>query len=209
MISGSGRQGNISQLRHPDINRFIQSFNCGDQQGVVFAIQLKRDSVPLVEAIEGTWVVTRVFVVNCHVLVVSVHIWMELAHFGNENCLSFFISLKKGQFSWRFKSPLTQQPASHPSRSNQQAATHDDFIKWKHFPRYWPLVRGIHWSPVNSPHKGQWRRPLMFSLICARINGWVNNREAGDLRRHRAHYDVIVMRLRTIRQRLQAATELN
>ena len=33
----------------------------------------------------------------------------------------------------------------------------------------------------------------MFTLICARINGWVNNREAGDLRRYRAHYDVIVM----------------
>ena len=35
---------------------------------------------------------------------------------------------------------------------------HDDVIKWKHFPRYWPFVRGIHWSPVNSPHKGQRRR---------------------------------------------------
>ena len=70
---------------------------------------------------------------------------------------------------------------------------HDDVIKWKHFPRYWPFVRGIHRSPVNSPHKGQWRGALMFSLICAWINGWVNNREAGDLRRHRAHYDVIVM----------------
>ena len=46
----------------------------------------------------------------------------------------------------------------------------------------------------NSPvRKGQWRGALMFSLSCARINGWVNNREAGDLRRHRAHYDVIVM----------------
>ena len=33
----------------------------------------------------------------------------------------------------------------------------------------------------------------MFSLICVWINGWVNNREAGDLRRHRGHYDVIVM----------------
>ena len=49
-------------------------------------------------------------------------------------------------------------------------------------------------SPVNSPHKGQWREALMFTLICARINGWVNNREAGDSRRYRAHYDVIVMR---------------
>ena len=70
---------------------------------------------------------------------------------------------------------------------------HDDVIKWKHFPRYWPFVQGIYRSPVNSPHKGQWRGALMFSLICVWINGWVNNREAGDLRRHRAHYDVIVM----------------
>ena len=72
--------------------------------------------------------------------------------------------------------------------------THDDVIKWKHFPLCWPFVRGIHRSPVNSPHKGQWRVTLMFYLICARINCWVNNREAGDLIRHRAHYDVIVMR---------------
>ena len=70
---------------------------------------------------------------------------------------------------------------------------HDDVIKWKHFPRYWHFVRGIHRSPVNSPHKGQWRVALMFSLIYIRINGWVNNREAGNLRRHRAHYDVIAM----------------
>ena len=47
--------------------------------------------------------------------------------------------------------------------------------------------------PVNSPHKGQWRGALMFSLICAWINGWVNYQEAGDLRRNRTHYDVIVM----------------
>ena len=47
--------------------------------------------------------------------------------------------------------------------------------------------------PVNSPHKGQWRGALIFSLIYVWINGWVNNREAGDLRRYRAHYDVIVM----------------
>ena len=33
---------------------------------------------------------------------------------------------------------------------------HDD-VKWKYFQRYWPFVRGIHRSPVNSPHKGQWR----------------------------------------------------
>ena len=55
------------------------------------------------------------------------------------------------------------------------------------------LLRGIHRSPVNSPHKGQWRGALMFSLICVWIDGWVNNREAGDLRRYRAHCDVTVM----------------
>ena len=71
---------------------------------------------------------------------------------------------------------------------------HDDVIKWKHFPRYWLFVRGIHRSPVNSPQKGQWRGALMFSLICVWINGWVNNCEAGDLRRYLAHYDVTVMR---------------
>ena len=76
---------------------------------------------------------------------------------------------------------------------NQVRFLHEDVIKWKHFPRYWSFVRGIRRSPVNSPHKGQWRGALMFSLILAWINGSVNNNEAGDLRRHRAHYDVIVM----------------
>ena len=76
---------------------------------------------------------------------------------------------------------------------SQTISTHEDVIKWKHFPRYWPFVRGIHRSPVNSPHKGQWRGALMFSLLCAWINGWVNNREAGHFRRHRAHYDVTVL----------------
>ena len=70
---------------------------------------------------------------------------------------------------------------------------HDDVIKWKLFPRYWPFVWGIHRSPVNSPHKGLWRGAMLFSLICAWISSGVNNREAGDLRRHRAHYDVTVM----------------
>ena len=74
-------------------------------------------------------------------------------------------------------------------------STHDDVIKWKHFPRYWPFVQGIHRSPVNSLHKGQWRGALMFSLICVWINVWVNNREAGDLRCHHVHYDVTVMNI--------------
>ena len=70
---------------------------------------------------------------------------------------------------------------------------HDDVIKCKHFPGDWPFVRGIHRSPVNSPHKDQWRGALMFSLMCVWINDWVNNHEAGDLRRYRPHYDAIAM----------------
>ena len=69
----------------------------------------------------------------------------------------------------------------------------DDVIKWKHFLGYWPFVRGIHRSPVDSPHQGQWRGALMYSLICEWTNGWANNRNDGDLRRHRTHFDVTVM----------------
>ena len=72
-------------------------------------------------------------------------------------------------------------------------AVHDGVTKWKQFPRYWTFVRGIHRSPVNSPHNGQWRIALMFSLICTGTNGWVNNRHAGDLRRQRTHYGVTVI----------------
>ena len=54
-------------------------------------------------------------------------------------------------------------------------------------------MRGIHRWPVNSPHKAQRRGALMFSLICVCKNGWVNNREAGDLKRYRARYYGIVM----------------
>ena len=49
----------------------------------------------------------------------------------------------------------------------------------------WRILR----SSVNSPHKGQWRGSLAFSLICA----WINNSETGYLRHHRTHNDVTVM----------------
>ena len=70
---------------------------------------------------------------------------------------------------------------------------HDDVTKWKHFSRYLPFVRGLHRWPVIAPHRGQWRGALMFSLIWAWINGWVNTCESSDLRRNHAHYDVTVM----------------
>ena len=74
-----------------------------------------------------------------------------------------------------------QRPNYNDSNEDLFTLNHDDVIKWKHL------------GPLNSPHKGQWRGALIFSLICVWINGWVNNRKAGDLRRYGAHYDVIVM----------------
>ena len=88
------------------------------------------------------------------------------------------------QFSWRSNSRFEEL---------KLYSSHDDVIKWKHFPRNWPFVRWIHRSRWIPQHKGQWRGALMFSLICVWINGWINTREAGDLRRYRGHYDVIIM----------------
>ena len=55
---------------------------------------------------------------------------------------------------------------------------HDDVIKWKHFPRYWLFVRGIHRSPLNSPHKSQWRGALMF-FFNLRPNKRFNKQSSG------------------------------
>ena len=55
-----------------------------------------------------------------------------------------------------------QSSAAHARADAESRKGHDDVIQWKHFPRYWPFVRGIHRSQVNSPHKGQWRWALMF-----------------------------------------------
>ena len=64
-------------------------------------------------------------------------------------------------------------------------------IKWKHFPRYWPPLCGEftdhRWIPITKASNAE----LWCFLICAGTNGWVNNRDTGGLRRHRAHCDVI------------------
>ena len=76
--------------------------------------------------------------------------------------------------------------------TSQHMTSYNDVIKWKYFLLYW-LVQGIHQLLMNCQHKGKWCGALMFSLIFAWIYGWVNNREAGDLRCHHAHYDITVM----------------
>ena len=111
-----------------------------------------------------------------------------LSHYLNQYLLFFEIGpFVKREHSMKIKFMHSK------IKCRLQNIWHDDVIKWKLFPRYWPFVRGKHRSPVNSQHKGQWRGALMFSLFCVWINGWVNNHEDGDLRRYRAHYDVTVM----------------
>ena len=72
-----------------------------------------------------------------------------------------------------------------------QMSWHDDVIKWKHFPHYWPFVRGIpghRWIPHTKASDAElW----CFDL---RLNKWLSKQSGGwNLRRHHAHYDVIVM----------------
>ena len=78
----------------------------------------------------------------------------------------------------------------HMAKLHGSSPLYDDVIKWKYFPRYWRS--GHRWIPLTKASDAElW----CFLWICARINGWVNNREACDLRRHRAHYDITVMDL--------------
>ena len=131
--------------------------------------------------------------------------WLDLYKASELWCVSFYVD-HWDCYSWhqiwvKLHQPLTKCIMKHQIRPHvnehslchQCLGWHDDVIKWKHFLRYWPFMWGIHWSPVNFTHKGQWHEVLMFSLISAWINGWVNNHEAGDLRCHCAHHNIIVM----------------
>ena len=76
--------------------------------------------------------------------------------------------------------PVTLQPMMTSSNGNIFCATSH-------------LCGGLMVTGAFPPHKGLWRRALVIYFVCAWINGWVNDGETGDLRRHRAHYDIIVM----------------
>ena len=115
-----------------------------------------------------------------HMVIFCTRVWHHSALW-----LIFYQPLVHKETAWFTTSPLLMTICF--------IAHHDDVIKWKHFPRYWPFVRGIHRSRWIPRTKGQWRGALIFSLICAWINDWVNNRETGDLKRHCDHYDVIIM----------------
>ena len=76
---------------------------------------------------------------------------------------------------------------------NKYNGKYGDIIKWKQFPHYWPLARGIRLSPVDFSQKGQWRGASMFSLTCTWTNHWAYKWDASDLRHYHTHYDITVM----------------
>ena len=108
-------------------------------------------------------------------------IWNDVCHRNNfflviipGNLFPFFVRLETGKTTCnRFHWSCVRAMYLYVENL-QNIILHDDVIKWKYFPRYWPFV----W-PVNSPHKGQWRGE--------------NNRDADHLWCHRAHCDVTVM----------------
>ena len=118
--------------------------------------------------------------------------WQSNHHTGRSLRWDCLVTCLCYQLITKSSDKTVASPLSDQTRmvSCQVRRTESQNITWwrhqiENFPRYWPFVRGI--------HKGQWRAALMFSLISAWIKSWVNDRDVGDLRRHRAHYDVTVM----------------
>ena len=136
--------------------------------------------------------VNDIIIVFLNCIACWVTIWMNIFHITERKSKGRWVEWATLQITKPIRPTMRTLPNSVLC-AHTQNCTHDDVIKWKHFPCYWPFLRGIHRSPVNSPHKDQWREALMFPLIYAWIDAWANDLESGDLRRHRAHYDVIVM----------------
>ena len=89
------------------------------------------------------------------------------------------------------KALLGRAPVWQIHTASRGILCHDDVIKWKHFPRYWPFVRGIHRSPVTKASHAEfwcflWSAPEQTTEQTV-------NRDAGDLRRNHSHYDVTVI----------------
>ena len=76
------------------------------------------------------------------------------------------------ELPWNTQTPRVYWNGGVCDTPSSRLPYNNDVIRWKHYQHYWPFVRGIHWSPVDSPHKGQWRGALMFSLICARADNY-------------------------------------
>ena len=117
----------------------------------------------------------------------------------------FFLRYSKlNNWTWKFKARAMAKikttgrwlNISWWKRHNMKSWSEAIKSWWRHqmetFSALLALCEGNHRSPVDSPHKGPWLRSLMFPFTCGWTNGFENNRDAGDLKRHRTHFDVTV-----------------
>ena len=127
----------------------------------------------------------------------TVKIWIKRACTVYANCITiwFTISTCQAFLLWRFHANsfvvLWFSLILHWWQDGLRL-THDDVIKWKHFLRYWPFVRGIHQSPVNFPPQ----RPVTRSFdvfFDQRLNKRLSKQWWGWWFETPAHYDVIIM----------------
>ena len=108
----------------------------------------------------------------------------------NEEAFQLLVPSQPWGMKWLRKANIFIFPQNNPA---QVFMVGYDVINWKRFLWYCPFLWEIHRSAANSPHKVKWHGALMVSLIYARTDDWINNRDAGDLRRHGAYYDVTAM----------------
>ena len=130
----------------------------------------------------------------------SVKLWSNYKHFHSRKWIWKYCLRNGGHFVLGEMSKmcdhwfvLTLRSISWREADAFCSISCNEVIKWKHFLRYWPFAWGIHRSPVNSHTKASDAELWCFRWSEPRINGWVNNRAVGDLRRHQTHYDFVVM----------------
>ena len=120
-------------------------------------------------------------------LALSGELWSVFYEYFNRNwsCYKGFLLYNKGQYNVTLHTPQQWQTCN---------TNHGDVIKWKHFPCYWPSVRGVHWSLVKRASDAElwcflWSAPEQT----IEQNSWANNRDTSDLWCYWTHHDVTVM----------------
>ena len=147
------------------------------------------ENSPCCNSVAGHKIATNVC--TCHDSTAVVPCW----NFCSDHCIRLEGKVKRNihQIGTAMENPLVKRGSDHWLDSVHIPGTRNDtyFMMTSSNGNIFRVIG--HLSPLNSPHKGQSRRALMFSLICVWINGWVNNRVAGNSIRYQAHYDVILM----------------
>ena len=145
---------------------------------------------------------------KCHLLIATILFRPRCFNWNNHQCN--WCSIVRTFKIYGCNSACLMRAATTTMVMRLNTLTHDDVIRWKHFPRYWHFTRGIHRSPkllkltrigiqkcISLPASSVNQRPVTrsfdVSLTCAWTNGSANNWGASDLRRHCAHCDVSVM----------------